>query len=78
VNYEYSVEWIEGCTTTVANESVYTPTGSDEGKFTCLGIWSDCYEKCEYLTAAKALRSILAYDMQATTVALEALLLLAV
>ena len=49
VSYEYSVEWIAGCTTTAANESVYAPTGSVEAEFICLGIWSDCYLKCEYL-----------------------------
>jgi hypothetical protein len=46
VNYEYSVEWIEGCDS-AGPLSVYSPLGTDDVEETCLGLWSDCYEKCE-------------------------------
>lgn len=47
IDYEYSVEWIEGCITSVEKESVYSPEGTDEFGHTCLGLFSSCYEECK-------------------------------
>lgn len=55
VNYEFDVEWIAGCFTTVSTQSVWSPLGPNaEAKDQCTDIFYNCWKNCKLPGTGKA------------------------
>ncbi|KAK3716671.1 hypothetical protein LTR37_006301 [Vermiconidia calcicola] len=48
INYQFDVEWLAGCVTTVSSQSPYSPLGPDaDSEDQCTSILYDCWKNCE-------------------------------
>ncbi|KAK3720790.1 hypothetical protein LTR37_003453 [Vermiconidia calcicola] len=48
INYQFDVEWLTGCITTVSSQSPYSPLGADaDSEDQCTSILYDCWKKCD-------------------------------
>ena len=57
INYEFDVEWVAGCVTTVSTESVWSPLGPNaDSKDQCGRIFYDCWKNCKFLTTREDVR----------------------
>ena len=56
-NYEFGIEWIKDCVTTVSTESVWSPLGPDaDAKDQCDSIFYNCWKNCRYLAYRQGVR----------------------
>ena len=56
VHYEYSVEWVQDCTTFEEAQNVYKPTGSASLEANCLGLWTSCSKKCMWISNSSTIQ----------------------